>query len=304
MEQSILVSVVIPTYSRNESLSKAIDSVLNQTHKNIEVIVVDDNPVDSEWRRNTEQILDRYKNDSRILYIQNPKNLGGGMARNAGIFHAKGDYIAFLDDDDEYASEKIKKQLAVFLNSDNPKLALVYCYAKFVNRDGSITYCDRRTYKGHCLYEAMEQNCIAATSQWMVSKTAIESVGGFADVPCKQDSQTILKLLKAGYEIDVVPEELSLYSRFVIGNKISGNSKRNILGEELYLTECRKLYYLLKDWQIINVEYQFAERFYALYRANKMKEEYLHQWKIMMNLNKRKAFLYEIKRIWHRIHKS
>ena len=304
MEQDVLVSVVIPTYSRNESLSKAIDSVLNQTFKNIEVIIVDDNPADSEWRKVTEQIVAKYRDNNRIRYIQNPKNLGGGMARNVGISHAKGEYIAFLDDDDEYLTEKIQKQLSVFLNSKSSKLALVYCYAKFVNRDGSITYSDRRTYRGHCLYEAMEQNCISATSQWMVSKSAIESVGGFPDVPCKQDSQTILKLLKVGYEIDVVPEELSLYSRFVIGNKISGNGKKNILGEELYRTECRKLYYLLKDWQIINVEYQFAERFYALYRSNKMKEDYLHQWQIMKKLNRRRAFVYEIKRIWHKVHKS
>lgn len=300
MDNSILVSVVIPTYSRNTTLKRAINSVLNQTYQNFEIIVVDDNPSDSEWRASTAAIMEEYA-DNRIRYVQNEKNIGGGPTRNHGIEVAKGDYIAFLDDDDEYYPKRIEKQLKKFLDSNNDKLALVYCYAKFINGDGSSTYSDRRDFHGNCIYEAMVENCIAATSQWMVKRSALIDVGCFPDVPCKQDSQTILRLLKAGYEVDVVPEELSLY--YDVHHVISGAKARNILGEELYRTECRKLYYLLEEWQIMKVEYKFAEQFYVYFMHNKWKDKMQYQYKVMKRLDPKAARIFMLKRLYHKIKK-
>lgn len=301
MNEDILVSVVIPTYSRNSTLKRAVDGALNQTHKNIEVIVVDDNPPDSEWRVSSAKIMETYAGDPRVHYVQNAQNIGGGLTRNQGIMHAKGEYISFLDDDDEYMPERVEKMLRVFTDRNDEKLALVYCHAKFINQDGSSTYSDTRNFRGNCLYEAMVENCIAATSQWMVKKTLIDAVGGFPDVPCKQDSQTILKLLKAGYEVEVVAEELSIYHAYVIGQKISGAKPRNILGENLYRTECRKLYHLLEDWQIINIEYKFAEMLYNLYSYGTDKDMSRHHWQIMRRLNYKKAYLFRLKKLWHKI---
>ena len=301
MYEDIFVSVVIPTYSRNTTLKRAIDCVLNQTHKNLEIIVVDDNPPESEWRKSSAQIMQDYADNSRVIYMQNEHNMGGGLTRNQGIKRAKGKYVSFLDDDDEYMPERIEKMLEVFEESANEKLALVYCHARFINQDGSSTYSDTRNFHGHCLYEAMEQNCIAATSQWLVKKEALDDVGGFPDFTCKQDSQTILRLLKAGYEVEVVAEELSVYHNYVIGKKISGAGPRNILGENLYRTECRKMYHLLEDWQIMNIEYRFAEKLYSLYLYGKNQDMIKHQWNIMRQLNPKKAYIYQIKRIWHMI---
>lgn len=295
-----LVSVVIPTYSRNETLKRAIDSVLSQTYQNIEVIVVDDNPEDSEWRKSAEVIMNEYTGNPKVTYVQNERNMGGGPTRNHGIDVAHGEYIAFLDDDDVCLPERIEKQLSVFQKSNNDKLAFVYCYSRHINKSGQVVYADRRNFHGNCLYEAMEQNCIAATSQWMVKREAIVRVGKFPDVPCKQDSQTILRLLKAGYEVEVLPEELILYYNYPIGNRISGVGPRNILGEELYRTECRKLYYLLEDWQILNVEYRFAEKLYDIYAYTKIKSEAQHQWEIMRRTNRKAARIYMLKRIWHK----
>lgn len=292
----ILISVVIPTYSRNNTLKRAIGSVLCQTYENIEVIVVDDNPADSEWRSSTASIIQEYT-DPRLKYIQNERNMGGGLTRNEGIKASKGEYIAFLDDDDEFLPERLEKQLNVFLERNNDKLALVYCYAKFINKKGTSTYSDRRDFKGNCIYEAMAENCIAATSQWMVKKEALMSVGCFPDVPCKQDSQTILRLLKAGYEVDVLKEELSLY--YDVEHVISGAGKKNILGESLYRTECRKLYYLLEDWQIMKVEYKFAEQFYRYYKINKKKDETRHELKIMRKLDKKAYVIFRMKETYH-----
>ena len=62
-----LVSVVIPTYSRNETLIRAIESILNQTHSNVEVIVIDDNPAESEWRKSSEALMEKYENNPKVI---------------------------------------------------------------------------------------------------------------------------------------------------------------------------------------------------------------------------------------------
>ncbi len=271
-DQNILVSVVIPTYSRNESLSRAIDSVLNQTYQNFEIIVVDDNPVNSDWRALTEILMDKYINNPKVRYVKNEKNLGGAGARNEGIKAAYGEYIAFLDDDDEYFSERIEKQIECFLNSDSEKLALVFCDALMTgNNEEFICYLKPR-YKGNCLYEAMKDNCLAPTSQWMAKKSALIDVGLFSIVPSKQDATLILKLLSQGYEVDNVPEVLSKFRNCDDSGRITCSGIKNIEGELLYRKKCRRLYSCLNNKQIKEVEYTFNSVLHDLYNANRIRQ--------------------------------
>lgn len=271
-EIEILVSVVIPTYSRNLALTRAIDSVLAQTHEKLEIIVVDDNPPESEWRESTQRLMQQYANNPKIHYIKNAQNLGGSGARNEGIKAANGEYIAFLDDDDEYFPEKVEKQLHCFLTTEFEKLALVFCDSVMTyDNDKFVCYMKPR-YKGCCLYEAMVNNCLAATSQWMAKKEALVDVGMFTVVPCKQDSTLILKLLAAGYEVDCVPEVLSKYCNYQ-GVKISWQGEKNLQGELLYKEKCEKLYTRLTEQQIKEVEYAFATILYGLYKNCGKKEE-------------------------------
>ena len=272
-DQSILVSVVIPTYSRNDTLCKAIDSVLGQTYQNLEIIVVDDNPADSDWRKSTEELMAKYADEQRIRYLKNKQNLGGSGARNEGIIAANGEYIAFLDDDDVYFDRKIEKQLECFLKSDNKKLALVLCDAEMTIDDDVFVCYTYHHYSGACLYEAMRDNCLAPTSQWMAKKSALLNVGMFTIVPCKQDSTLILKLLENGYEVDHVPEVLSRYCNYQGQGKISWGGLKSIKGELAYRQRCRKLYDRLNKNQIREIEYSFANRLYNLYRENDMKDE-------------------------------
>ena len=272
-DQNILVSVVIPTYSRNKLLRRAIDSVLNQTYKNLEIIVVDDNPEGSEWRRSTEKLMEPYRDNFRIRYIQNKKNLGGAGARNVGIKASSAEYIAFLDDDDEYYEERIEKQLEGFLNSASDKLALVFCDAAMIGDNNKFVCYLKPRYKGCCLYEAMKDNCLAPTSQWMAKKSALKDVGMFSIVPCKQDSILILKLLSKGYEVDYVPAVLSRYRNTDDPGRITCSGIKNIKGELLYRKECRKLYGNLNRCQIKEVEYSFNCILYHLYSGNNMPSE-------------------------------
>ena len=105
-----MITVITPTYKRHRYLKNAIESVLAQTYTDFEYIIVDDNPADSQERRLTE-IVARSFSDPRINYIQNEKNLGGAGSRNVAIELAKGEYIAFLDDDDVYLPDRLKVQV-------------------------------------------------------------------------------------------------------------------------------------------------------------------------------------------------
>lgn len=289
---SQLVSIVIPTYSRNDTLIRAISSALNQTHTNIEILVIDDNPVDSKWRESTALLMEAYKEDSKIRYIQHEKNLGGSGARNTGILEARGEYIAFLDDDDEYLPTNVEKKLQVFLESNHEKLALVYGYCEYVDK-GKVVYTEKKYFHGNCIFDAIERNCIAATSQWMIKKEAAIEAGFFPIVPSKQDSQMMLRLLGKGYEIQCVPEVLSrYYMDFETTQHISNNGRKPINGEKLYYEECKKYYSLFDEEQIKKIEYSFAKQFYEKWKKIGEIEEANLQKKRMYSLYFFKALCY------------
>lgn len=116
MKNQPLVSIIIPTYNKEEYIKKALESVLNQTYKEIEVIVIDDGSID-----NTQEIVKSF-NNTRIIYIWQ-ENKGAAAARNTGIKKAQGKYIAFLDSDDLWLKEKLEKQVR-FLE-ENPEMGLL-----------------------------------------------------------------------------------------------------------------------------------------------------------------------------------
>lgn len=104
-----MVSVIITTYKRSDYICRAIDSVLNQSYHDVEVIVVDDNDSDSIDRNQMEIVMTAYKGDKRVKYIKHKKNMNGAAARNTGIKNSSGDYITFLDDDDFFLSDRINE---------------------------------------------------------------------------------------------------------------------------------------------------------------------------------------------------
>lgn len=124
----MLISVVIPTFNRGHLIKKCIESVLAQTYKNIEVIIVDDGSTD-----NTEEVV-RGIEDSRVMYVYQD-NQGACVARNKGIAVAKGAYIAFQDSDDEWMPEKLKKQSMIL--DTHPDIDIVCCKTRCKKLDGT-----------------------------------------------------------------------------------------------------------------------------------------------------------------------
>ncbi len=112
-EYNSLISVIIPTYNREKTILKSINSVLGQTYKNIEIIIVDDGSSD-----NTENIIENI-NDERVKYYKLNGNYGACYARNYGVKKCSGDYIAFQDSDDEFLSDKLSFQIKNLIKNDS-----------------------------------------------------------------------------------------------------------------------------------------------------------------------------------------
>ena len=123
-----MVSVIIPTYNREKTIRRSIESILNKTYQDFEIIVVDYGSVD-----NTYEVV-KSIDDNRIVYVKHEVNKGPSIARNTGIFTAKGDIIAFQDSDDEWFSYKLELQLNTMkeFNCD-----IVVGEVFFVDEDGN-----------------------------------------------------------------------------------------------------------------------------------------------------------------------
>jgi glycosyltransferase involved in cell wall biosynthesis len=123
-----LISVIIPVYNRANIIRRTIDSVLSQTYTNIEILVIDDFSIDYDILK---QIITEYR-DSRIKLLRNDKNINGAASRNKGILHSKGEFIAFLDSDDEWHSTKLELQLKYA--KENNFNGVIYTKSLVVNR--------------------------------------------------------------------------------------------------------------------------------------------------------------------------
>ena len=123
------VSVIVPTYNRADSLPRTIDSVLAQTHHDLELVVVDDASTDD-----TKAVVERY-DDDRVTYLAHAANRGGSAARNTGLRASDGQYVAFLDSDDEWHPEKLERQVGE-LESRSEEWVAAYCGVEMV-REGT-----------------------------------------------------------------------------------------------------------------------------------------------------------------------
>jgi len=126
------VSIVIPTYNRAHIISRAIRSILDQTYKDFEIIIVDDGSAD-----NTFEVADSFQ-DKRIHYTKQTPNQGEAAARNAGIRLAKGKYVAFQDSDDESLPDRIEEQVKI-LDSTDCSVGIVYSNMSRIDKNGRIT---------------------------------------------------------------------------------------------------------------------------------------------------------------------
>lgn len=223
-----LVSAIITTHDRPpETVLRAVNSVLSQTYKNIEIIVVDDSTSDYSQRQDVEKTV-REVSD-RVLYIKHPASLGANAARNTGLAHAKGYYVAFLDDDDEWLPNKIEEQLKGF--TDN-SIALVYCGMVIIDEKHNKRREHNGSFiKGNVYNELLSDNIIGSTSNPLIKRECIDSIGYFdTDLQSSQDYDLWLRLAKE-YPVSYVNKPLLNYHSHD-NERISTNLDKQISGKE------------------------------------------------------------------------
>lgn len=188
-ESDQLVSVIIPTFNREYLISNAIESVLNQTYKNIEIIVVDDGSTD-----NTYELIERkYSNHVRCI----KKNNGGvSEARNYGVSCASGKYIAFLDSDDVWCADKLQKQIDFFKKNNNIRIVLTDIELTSQN-DNVIGVFNRKHYipvDGHVLKYVIQKPFLFVSSL-LIDKEIYERMDGFdVSLDCAEDIDFYLRI--------------------------------------------------------------------------------------------------------------
>ena len=167
------VSVVIPTYNRAELLPRAINSVLSQTYDDYEIIIVDDCSTD-----HTREVVTTWS-EERVRYIRHAENRQQSGALNTGINHARGQYVAFLDDDDEWVPTKLERQVAA-LESGGPTVGLVYGWLDQVNdRTGYVHPQYRKTMSGDLSAKLLALSIPGPTITLMVRTRIAREIQGF-----------------------------------------------------------------------------------------------------------------------------
>lgn len=191
-----IVSVIIPTYKHVDELSRAIDSVLEQTYTRIEIIVVDDNPPDSASRLETIKVMERYKNNQKVVYIQNEKNSERSFTRNHGVKESHGKYVMFLDNDDSFFKEKVASQIQC-LEAKGDEFAV--CYSKYVRSiDNKVVWKSTENREGNLLKEILARDLpIHPGSNLMIRKDVFEQIGGFNEsMSMNEDIDLLIRLMK------------------------------------------------------------------------------------------------------------
>jgi len=210
------VSIIIPTCNRAHLIGRAIRSVLNQTYKNFELIIINDGSTD-----NTEEVVRGFK-DSRIIYLELKENRGTSAVKNIGIKASKGIYVAFLDDDDQWLSEKLEKQIDKIEKS--PEIKIIYCGYRLLNEEGKTIKEIRPVFKEDIYNNLLRRNFIALPTI-LVKKEILEKTGLFdEELNFGEDWDIFLRMAKS-YKFDFVDQYL--VDCFIFGKRLTTESLKD-----------------------------------------------------------------------------
>lgn len=166
-----LVSVVIATYNMGQYIGQAIESVLNQTWDNLEIIVVDDGSTD-----NTQDVIRAFSDNKKVIYIKN-ENQGQPKAKNCGVKNAKGDFIAFCDADDLWEPNKLEVQMPLF---SSPKIGVVYSEVSNINPKNERFFrpSNEKRHAGHVIEKMLMENFVPFGTS-VIRRACVEKNGMF-----------------------------------------------------------------------------------------------------------------------------
>lgn len=248
-----LVSVVMPAYNAEAFVGSAIESVLAQTYRRLELIVVDDGSTDR-----TAAVVEGY--GERVRYVRQ-RNAKQAAARNNGVRHAQGEIVAFIDADDVWRPDKLQQQLALLAR--DPGLGFVYCDAEHIDVEGRYLRSQPGGRRGRILRDVLLGEPIGGLcgSTVLMPRARFEEIGGFDESLSPCEDTDLFWRVAARYPVDFVPKPLVQY-RLHPGNAhadlawMSGAWKRlyrkalrdpqvAALGMSFWLRCYARLYYML-----------------------------------------------------------
>ncbi|MFX1394281.1 MAG: glycosyltransferase family 2 protein [Promethearchaeota archaeon] len=201
------VSIIIPCYNGEDTISRAIESILNQTYQGFEIIIVNDSSTD-----NSEEVIQNYqKKDKRIRYIKHNINRGAGAARNTGIKNSTGRFLAFLDVDDEWLNEKLQKQVDFIENNKDENLGVVTGGMIFVDERGRKSYWMPQT-KNNILTKLLKTGgiIVGGPSSSLMKKVVFDKCGLYDEsheLRNKQDYEMCIRIAQ-NFKFDFIKEYL------------------------------------------------------------------------------------------------
>lgn len=202
------VSIITPTYNSNKFIERTIKSVIKQTFTDWEYIIVDDCSND-----NTRELISNYvKKDNRIKLIKTETNSGGpAIPKNVAMKKVTGEYVAFLDHDDEWLPEKLEKQIKIFENSKDKKLGLVSCGANLLNNKGKC-FSIYTPPKKILFPEILIRNPIYSNSSVLIKKEVIDITGPRDEnMKYSEDWEMWIRILKNDYNFESINKPLFNY---------------------------------------------------------------------------------------------
>ena len=263
-----LVSVVIPTYKRPKSLKNTIQSVLDQTYSNLEVLIVNDNTAGDVYSQELYKMIADIP-DNRVRLVEQKYHINGAAARNAGIRVAKGEYIAFLDDDDTWEPEKIQRQVEILSNLEE-SWGAVACLAK-VYRNGRLVKCSLPYRDGNILLDVLQRRVGLGMGSVLIRRKALDQCSYFDENLKRHQDLQLFAFLTEKYKVKLDP--VYLY------NIETGDAQNRPTAEKL--VQIKKDYFNSissvmdnlpkKEQQLIHALHNF-EQAYAYFKERKYRE--------------------------------
>lgn len=217
IERSTLISIILPAYNAEKTLAESVDSVLAQTYDKIELVIIDDGSTDG-----TRAIAEEYaKKDYRVKVLCNEENIGVLKTRLKGVRSAMGQWIAFIDSDDLWDPDKLKRQMQL---QERTGSVLTYCASKFIGNDGNeISWVMQ--VPAEVNYKRLLKQNIIMNSSVVVRKDLFLKYSPFSEDQrdMHEDYACWLLILKDGHKVSGLDEPLLTYrvhKHSMTGNKL------------------------------------------------------------------------------------
>lgn len=254
-----MVTVIIPTYKGEEKVSAAVISVLTQTYKDLEVIVVDDNGRGTEHQISTERELAPLFDDTRLKYIVHEVNKNGSAARNTGIKHSSGEYIGFLDDDDIYLPEKLKRQVELFESLDDT-YGLVYgSFREIIDEKHSRIVMAK--HSDDFLFDFLCDRIIACSSTVLIRREVLSKVVEWDESFRRHQDLEFFARIAYNYKVSYI-EDICVEKR-----KLDRNTPKGEIYEQYHLHYINKMEPIVSNFTQVQKRKYYDHHFFEIGKA-------------------------------------